>query len=99
MRRLLHRVDVLRAYLPLLWRDEDYDYAFLLALLNLKFRRMARHFREHNITEDAAVVALSLDLAATFCDEIREKYPLREAEQACESLGMTIGRDLMTWWD
>lgn len=61
MRNLLSFLKRLWAYLPVLWRDRDWDYAFLLRLMQLKISRMRlgmndwpsnrKHFKRMRVIE------------------------------------------------
>lgn len=44
LKKLARFARSLCSYLPVLWRDEDYDYVYLLLLIKHKVKRMREHF-------------------------------------------------------
>jgi len=38
------------AWLPVLWRDEDWDYAYLIYIIRFKLNRMQQTLEQNNIT-------------------------------------------------
>lgn len=43
MRSFFHGLGNLRRWLPLIWRDRDWDWEFLARVMEFKLRRMAHH--------------------------------------------------------
>ena len=66
MRQIIRGIRNLIAFVPLIWRDRDWDYCFLLEMLVFKLRRMEAAF-----VSDAAVSLDSEKAAASikFCHE------------------------------
>lgn len=63
------------AYFPLIWRDRDWDYCFMLDLWELKFRRMAHLQATYGNGVLAHRYARQLRVAAALCKRISEdKY-------------------------
>lgn len=52
-------------YYPVLSKDEDYDYEFLLCLLSFKLKRMSHYFYAHNIVENEAYYGRLCDTATS----------------------------------
>lgn len=42
----------LAKWVPIIWRDEDWDWAFIMILLDFKLKNMEKCFRESDIAED-----------------------------------------------
>lgn len=45
MHKLIRFISKLRDYLPILWDDEDYDFDYMLQVLQVKIKRMRCHFQ------------------------------------------------------
>lgn len=50
MRNLLRRVSNIIAWLPILWADRDWDFAFLLRIMRFKISRMRRHHQKYGLS-------------------------------------------------
>lgn len=48
LKSLPARIQTILAWLPILWRDRDWDYAFLLRIIEFKISRMRRHHLKHS---------------------------------------------------
>lgn len=44
---LIERIRHICAWLPVLWKDRDFDQAYLVEIVQFKLSRMADHFEEH----------------------------------------------------
>ena len=62
--------NVLR-WLPIIWSDQDWDYVYLLRIMEFKFRRMA-HSMEHGPTLSGPRHARELAICAHLCKRLRE---------------------------
>lgn len=51
-RRMYRRVAHIASFLPLLWKDNDFDHAYLVDLVIFKLSRMADHFERHHNHSD-----------------------------------------------
>ncbi len=47
---LTHRVKNLICWFPIIWNDHWYDYAFILRLLNYKFKQMEVNFAKYGMS-------------------------------------------------
>jgi len=72
IRDLIHGLQNLWAWLPVIWKDRDWDYHFLLRLIEFKLEKMARHFLEHNLIMDAEKIAAEARRAAYLAHAISE---------------------------
>lgn len=59
------------AYRDVLWRDRDWDYSRLLAMMERKLRRMSDHLAKHGHTVGSDRHAKQLKIAAELCKRIR----------------------------
>lgn len=63
IKRVFRFISKLFAYVPLLWKDEDYDYGHILSLLRYKLKRVRLHILKHDIIVEAAEVAAKIAYA------------------------------------
>ena len=70
------------AYLPVLWRDEDYDYGHILSLLKYKLKRTRQHILKHDIIADAQEVADQISYAENLIQRLQDDDYLPELEKA-----------------
>ena len=96
MRQFIRGIRNLIAFAPLIWRDRDFDYAYLLAMLVFKLRRMESAFGPESTTSDADEVAKDIKLcyealARVLEDDYRIKelaaHQQRWGEQGCPKCG------------
>jgi hypothetical protein len=103
------------AYAPLLIKDRDGDYSYLLRLMELKLRRMADHQAWHSDLVRSDKTTQELRIAAMLCARLESgdyefsiirpytKFSaMRRQELGKQDLDMLtrlINRKLFTWWD
>lgn len=94
---------------PLIWRDRDWDWAFLARILEFKFRRMSKslaagsHLRRERDARQCLVCAeLAKRLAEDNYFEMHNRN-WKRAETSAKNdqryLGLMIGKFLRHWWD
>jgi hypothetical protein len=71
-RAFWYGLENLYAYLPIIWLDRDWDYAYMLTLWELKFRRMARNHLLYGNHLRHEEVAQELRVCAQLCARIRD---------------------------
>lgn len=49
VKRFFKKIQKIFEYLPVLWKDEDWDFDYLLTLIEFKAKRIAKCIREDNI--------------------------------------------------
>ena len=82
IKKIVRFVGKVFAYLPVLWRDEDYDYGHILSLLKYKLKRTRLHILKHNIILDAKEVAAQITYAETLIQRLQDDNYLPELEEA-----------------
>jgi len=88
-------------YIPILWRDEDYDYCFVLYLLRYKLQRMSKCIGDANIMEDTEKVVKDLNNAVSYIDRVTNgsDYSAQEEEANWSRLCNLIKCRMRTWWN
>ena len=61
------RLRIVARWLPVIWRDADFDHGFLWRVWEHKFRRMAAHFEEHTMVANWSNQVRELRIAAELC--------------------------------
>ena len=100
------------AYREILWHDSDWDYVYLLKMMELKLRRMGQHFTDHGHLVASERVARECRVASALCRRLRnDDYLHGEITRASvigaeqrkqadlEYLTRLIRRKLLCWWD
>ena len=100
------------AYRDLLWYDHDWDYVYLLDLMERKFSRMGEHFEQHSILVNSHQSARECRVAASLCRRLVEDNYIHgditrasvirsgERRQAdLDYLAHLMSRKLFCWWD
>ncbi len=78
MRRFYNRIRTIIAWLPLLWKDYDWDYSFFITIIQFKLTRMANCIEKSNIIVDASEIAAQMREAVEHLDKFSdtmEHYP------------------------
>ena len=60
-------------YAPLIWRDEDYDGAYILKMLKYKIGRTRMHIASHKLFEGYEACVADMSEAETIIDRILEE--------------------------
>lgn len=100
-----HKIKRILDWIPILWKDYEWDHACLLRILEFKLRRMAKHHLEYGVTVRRDVTAHQLTEAAALCKRMaNEEYTdwatldrLYAAD--LERLNLLFQKHLRTWWD
>lgn len=73
-------------YSMFLWQigDEDYDYCFILEVLNYKIKRTRLHILKHNIISDAQIVANQMKEVEDLIDAYLDDDFLPKMQEAFE---------------
>ena len=111
-RKIGHFLDNFWNYREILWHDQDFDYGYLLDMIELKLKRMGNHFSKHGITVDSRRVARECRVASELCrrinvndymnGEITRESVIKDGERReadLDYLTHLIQRKLLCWWD
>jgi hypothetical protein len=53
LKRFIYRINKLCDFIKLGWNDYDWDYQFMLDILEYKFKKMENQFKYHGVAEDS----------------------------------------------
>lgn len=70
------------AYAPILWRDRDFDWAFILTILQFKLKRTREYLVEENIIGDIDKISSEIKQAEDIIDEIFKDDFCKEEHEA-----------------
>lgn len=59
--------------MPLIWTDYDWDYYYLLRLMEKKLEAMSVYHKHHGVTTDASKIARQLNVCRILCNRLREE--------------------------
>lgn len=65
-------------FLPIVWRDRDWDHSFLLTIIEFKLRNMAHYHKNYGMTTVRNKIAKKLTKMADITDRISENNYLGE---------------------
>lgn len=74
LRRLVRRFRCICAWLPVLWRDEDWDVGYLVRIVQFKLRRMAKCIEENDHIVGAERVARDMRITAAHLDRYQDSH-------------------------
>lgn len=83
--RLLRRIRKVAKWLPILWRDEDWDHAFLWIILRHKLASMRDYHKFYGITEDRTQIALEINSCVEALDRLIDDDYLKDDWAAYEA--------------
>ena len=109
MKNLFYQIKTVFDYLPVIWKDRDWDYGYLLILIQYKLKRMAKFHRKKGIHTDADEIAQQIDECSELCDRLTEFDYFQENDNLIEEqkarerdkniLFDKIKKSLFNWWD
>lgn len=97
MGRIIHKIRKILRYLPILWKDEDWDYGYLLYLMEFKFLRMADCIESNDVIVAAGRVTKQLRYAALLTNRMHGDDE-RNAEYL-QRLTRHMNKYMLGWWD
>lgn len=83
-------------WIPILWKDRDWDHGFLTAIVIFKLQRIRDDIKKRNITWSTKRTEKQINYALFLIDQIQEDVPIRfasEAEQLRNKWGELEFRD------
>lgn len=60
-------------WMPVLYKDRDYDHSFILRVLRFKLQKVSEYFKEHGISEDNDKNIGNIDHAIYLLDRLIEE--------------------------
>jgi hypothetical protein len=99
-------IENLWTWRKVIWHDRHWDYGFLLAVMEFKFKLMSEHFYNHGVCTDKNDVGRELLKCSLLAKRVREENydgSLDRQEellqQDFELLLKTMKKKMRTWWD
>lgn len=90
-------------WFPIIWKDRDYDYVFLLSILSHKTKLMGDLHKHHGVAENSEETANELyrvsELAKTLAEEDFGIANSEERDRVSRELFRLMHRKLHSWWD
>lgn len=98
IRRIIGKINRIRAWIPLLWEDEDWDYSHILKVMRFKIARVGECIKDNEIISDNTKVYLETVRACEMIDVHLEKT---YGEEICtiEDIFTYISQHIRGWWD
>jgi hypothetical protein len=66
-------------WIPVLWKDGDWDYYYTFEILKTKLQFQSRYFREYGYHESSERDAEKMELCIRLIDKVQNEYYLDEA--------------------
>ena len=109
MKRFFKKIKRVIDFFPIIWRGEDYDYAYAVQLFSYQLNRTADYIEERDFIVDAKDVANEIRTATTLLENVyEEKYIEQEPDleegflkqdKAERIVWKFIGHNIRKWWD
>lgn len=96
MKRFIRGVRNLIEWAPIIWRDRDFDYGYLLKMLEFKLRRMDKMFRKDGLSVSSVELAdeirgcheaMSRAINDDYCAQSWANFNDRWGEKVCPKCG------------
>ena len=86
------------SWLPVLWRDRDYDYSYAVYLLMFKMLRVAKHIAEHDVHMGAQRCARDIRIVVEHFKRVQrpDLYPMGWTKE--RSLRQARQQDALEAW-
>ena len=94
LKRLPRRLAI---WIPVIFNDEDFDYAFLLRIMHTKIGLMREHIGETDLLENTSQVVAQMELAEEMIEDILECNAINDTE-ALEALFKHVATYIPGWW-
>lgn len=63
----------LKRWLPIIWKDQDWDHCYLLTMMETKFKYMANHHQYHGVLLRRDRTAKQLRICELLCRRLNEE--------------------------
>lgn len=86
-------------YIPVIWRDRDFDYMFIFSLLRYKLKRMGDAMSVGSPTNQ--VVASEIKVAIDMLDNVLQKSSSTSdgMQEAIEEFFVYVATNIQGWWE
>ena len=101
IKRWIRKIRKIIDYLPILWKDEDFDHGYITILYHYKLKRSREHMEEHQLFVGWEKVVKDMkraeDALARLADE--DNFDFKQREKDRRIAFNTIRDHLDEWWD
>jgi hypothetical protein len=73
------RIKNIIRWIPILWKDRDWDYWHTFEILKTKLKFQSEHFRKHGYHESSERDAEKMELCIRLIDKVQNEYYLDKA--------------------
>lgn len=105
-RNIKYGVENLIKWLPIIWRDRDWDYEFLLLIMSFKMNSMAKLHKKHGNSVYSDKYAEQLDDCAKLAERVANndydgnfKEHEELANKDLDLLFSNMRKNIQDWWD
>src|SRR5574343_1898758 len=81
MRELLRSIIRICQWIPILWKDRDWDHGFLTNIVVFKLQRIRDDIKKRDITESTKRTEKQINYALFLIDQIQNDIPTRFAQE------------------
>ena len=81
MRTWYKRIKNIIRWIPILWKDKDWDYWHTFEILKAKLKFQSEHFRKYGYHESSERDTEQMELCIRLIDKVQNEYYLDEAFQ------------------
>ena len=78
MRTWYKRIKNIIRWIPVLWKDKDWDYWHTFEILKTKLKFQSEHFRKHGYHVSSEREAEKMELCVRLIDKVQNEYYLDE---------------------
>ena len=80
VKKFFNKIKSLFEWLPIIWRNEDWDYAYFLDLLTFKLNRMEKYFSQSYITPQNQITTKQIKEILRLLKRVREDEYVEEVK-------------------
>lgn len=107
LRKVKYGVRNLIKWFPIIWKDRDWDQAFLLEIMRFKMKNMAELHRKYGISVNSEEYAKQLEECSKLAEQLsKEDYDTEDykeenklIEDDLDKLFTSMRNNIRAWWD
>lgn len=101
IRKFTRNIKQLIKWIPIIWRDEDWDYEYFLKIAQFKLEQMAElHVKEGDAMNSKLYASEMLHASHLLLQAIEDvQHSDSEQQKKIDDSFKYISKNLMKWWD